>query len=100
MKTWALVRYDRKDNELNLAGTYLFPETARNMAHGYGARGAWLESDGHALVVADEMLYDKKATWYLCAVEVMPAYSWRAALEAARYLRGILWGIARRRAGR
>lgn len=97
MKTYALVRYDLKDNEMNLAGAYLSPGTAMVTAHGYGARGHWLESDGHALVAASQMLYDRKATWYVCPVEVMPAYSWRAAGEAARYLLRVLAGILTRK---
>lgn len=96
MQTYALVRYDLKDNEVSLAGTYFFPLTAQVMAHGYGARGHWLESDGHALVAADRMLYDKEATWYVCPVEVMPACSWKAAGEAARLLLQVLGTLAKR----
>jgi hypothetical protein len=100
VKVHALVRYGLKDNELSIAGTYLFPQAAMNMAHGHGAEGHWLESDGHALVAASHMLYAKDATWYLCPAEVTPGFTWEAARVAGQFLREVLTGIVKHGAQR
>ena len=95
MRAYALLRYGKKETQVNVALTWLSPEDAMLAAHGYGARGEWEECEPGGLVDAELVLYGEKVTWYVCPAEVMPAYSWEAARAAARFLREILSGIVK-----
>lgn len=110
MKAWALLRYDLEGSEFNFPGAYQSTEAAMSAAEWFNGKGRmpegvpmeWDDEDPGRLspVVCDLRAHGEAATWYVSAVEVVPEPTWRAALEAARYLRAILWGIARNGAGR
>ena len=97
MITYALVRYDRDEGGLKIAGAYFSAEAAMDACREFrlGSGCHWLPSDGHALMAAQWTLYGSDATWYITWTEFVPSRSWYAAAEALRMLRRVLWGIVR-----